>query len=116
MKLQLKHLAPYLPYRLKYPVILDEIRIMEISLGNINNIIKAVNLQEESIEYKPILRPLRDLTKEEIIKLGYSGMHTLELAIQYDDLHYRDVRFFNENHYDYQGLIEKNLAIDINTL
>lgn len=123
MKIQPQHILPYLSYGLKAKFMHPVIKHQKIGvITNVYNLYDEVKLSidfsddEHIWMYKPILRPLSDLTKEEIIKLGYSGMHTLELAIQYDDLLYRDIRFFNENHYDYQGLIENNLGIDINTL
>jgi hypothetical protein len=64
MKLELKHLAPYLPYGLKVKII-DQIRNYKI------NQIRELKIQlfwdftrtERNI-IKPILRPLSDLTKE----------------------------------------------------
>ena len=66
-KLELKHLAPYLPYGLKYrqygnyPIKKGQDNLLEhfgdVSLENAQNIIDDYNK-------KPILRPLSDLVKE----------------------------------------------------
>ena len=63
---------------------------------------------------KPILRPLSDLTKE-----GFVYLHnylTKEIDNDISLLHYRDIQILLKNHFDVFGLIEKGLAIDINTL
>jgi len=66
MKLELKHLAPYLPYGLKglgkFPNGKNNIRDI-----NVNNIMAFV---DNDINSKPILRPLSDLAKE----TEYGGM------------------------------------------
>lgn len=58
MKLELKHLAAYLPYELKmyYETLLGVKRHWILRCGTISEAIVYQN--------KPILRPLSDLTKE----------------------------------------------------
>lgn len=62
-----------------------------------------------SNEYKPYLFPLSSMTEEQQINLtkfvanGINGENIL-----YD--------WYNKNHFDYRGLIEKNLAIDATNL
>jgi len=58
MKLELKHLAPYLPYELKIAI---EVAILETDSFNLNleNISEVLLYQK-----KPVLRPLDDLVKE----------------------------------------------------
>ena len=60
MKLELKHLAPYLPYELKYffKGSVQEIRTLES--GDLGKIM----LEWFNESKKPILRPLSDLTEE----------------------------------------------------
>jgi hypothetical protein len=136
-KLELRHLCPYLPYKLKakfmHPVVKHQ------KIGVINN---AYNLDDDvkiSIDYsddehiwmfKPILRPLSDLTREDLIEdLGtetscldwttserehwikfYSREHWI------NNLPYLIYSHLVKNHFDVFGLIEAGLAIDINTL
>ena len=142
MKLELKHLAPYLPYRLKFgskEANNFDIELEIISIENFNE--KGVYLKT-SIDgdfhysswtngwgYKPILRPLSDLTKSELIELRFDDCNVTLLwganvAGTYDnfmqfyekDLTYSVLEWLYEKHFDVFGLIEKGLAIDINTL
>ena len=131
MNLELKHLAPYLPYRLKYSVFnkKGKLDLLEIGTNNIYNIITAVNKGVYGGEYKPILRPLSDLTKSELIELRFDeGNDTLLWSannvesykdfIQFyeTDLTYSVLVWAYKKHLDIFGLIEKGLAIDINTI
>ena len=67
-KLELKHLAPYLPYGLK--MILEksgdirELNGLFIDLGELRFHFNVINRGQRLWNYKPILRPLSDLTKE----------------------------------------------------
>jgi hypothetical protein len=83
MKLELKHLAPYLPYRLK---ILDEKSEPSDNIFTLEsiNIYESVSDTEGNIdipftEIKPILRPLSDLTKE--IEFNGEKFVTIELLL-----------------------------------
>ena len=60
-----------------------------------------------SNEYKPYLFPLSSMTEEE--KLMYEG-----LMIGTDSISYMPdvIDWLNSHHFDYRGLIEKELAID----
>ena len=107
-------------------------------IGIINN---AYNLDDDvklSIDYsddehiwmyKPILRPLSDLTKSELIELRFDeGNDTLLWAANnieaYDcfiqfyetDLTYSVLEWAYKKHLDVFGLIDAGLAIDINTI
>ena len=133
-KLELKHLAPYLPYGLIfhgescgfnenfYPVMsINDSEYEETSIFTILN-----------EQWKPILRPLSDLTKEidvngeKIIPINYlceQVLHELRRIIEhfiiygsYGELPYWVSLYLFECHFDVFGLIEKGLAIDINTL
>lgn len=133
MKLELKYLAPYLPYRLnveikrlKYPI---QSEFVELTVNNIHQI-KNTKLWQ----FKPILRPMSDL-KKDINHKGEKITPIYWLEEQYFnlDLHeqakelIKDPRWVNQSdymlichliewHFDVFGLIEKGLAIDINTI
>lgn len=127
MKLELKHLAPYLPYELKgnyevsevVPTAKFELRNKELRTDNIDFFLNYA---------KPILRPLSDLTKEiEIDGNKFIPYEVLDMELDIvtllldgtmsvDNLAYSDVKYIFEWHFDVFGLIEKGLAIDINTL
>lgn len=136
MNLELKHLAPYLPYRLK----ISSTHTMHAKqgIGNINHVVYLVN--KGYSDYKPILRPLSDLHKlidwnkdGELTSIGH--LHCIEKVNEDGDEFYAeqfyveytqnpsfnlDITYFNwwlfEHHFDVFGLIEQDLAIDINTL
>ena len=69
MKLELKHLAPYLPYGLSFSVNLKDVR------DNFPDELRTLKLAEISIDLalkigKPILRHLSSMTKEEAYEFG----------------------------------------------
>lgn len=151
-KLELKDIVGYLPYNLM--VLHEGHRLMnDYFIKNIN----AVNVGSFTIEvlqnhnwvwtdnFKPILRPMSDLTKSIVVK-GYNEDkefipvdHLLKndfskeyLELDFGHVVYGDNRLlcnlfeipiglealdlFNQWHFDYRNLIAKGLAIDINTL
>jgi hypothetical protein len=133
MKIELKHLAPYLPYGLKVkiesklyptPMIIGYLR--GVIYCNYHGVSCSFNIEQ----VKPILRPLSDLTKEIEVNgekfvpilylievhgnsLDYSYLLSTKNVIEYS---YAIVEKLLEWHFDIFGLIENNLAIDINTL
>ena len=117
MKLELKHLAPYLPYGLKIGKIkgFEAYRLMVCTENNSEeiNIDPCVRLQ-----YKPILRPLSDLTEKELRGQGF--WHHIDFLIydKADTTHipYNMVVYLLSNHFDVFKLIDNGLAIDINTV
>ena len=110
--LELKHLAPYLPYELKIWYKLIVVDMQELSINNIDKVL------EDSKHFKPILRPLSDLTKDDLDTLQctelYNQINDADFCIHL--LPYQIAMYLIENHFDVFGLIEKGLAIDINTL
>jgi hypothetical protein len=142
MKLELKHLAPYLPYELKAIIRLREDSSLPINDECIVTVscFEVAYLDSEYDEFKPILKPLSDLTKEiEVdgkkfipIMVLELDSHTLSVNEYSNHLEIRGVesnewsyaidvyteimcKLF-EWHFDVFGSIEKGLAIDINTL
>ena len=139
MKVELKHLAPYLPHGVKYQLygnfpikegvenIIQDIRV--IDLKNIQRVLDWDTC-------KPILRPLSDLTKE----IEHNGEKFVPIEWLEDkyytlDLHKQCKRLLEEDgenwiyqsdymlvehlfewHFDAFGLIKQGLAIDLNTL
>lgn len=155
MELELKHLAPYLPYGFK---ILEphtgNIRKMNLGQGRSSSWVglkTVLRNQETSKErytvYSPILRPLSDLTKEiehngekfipfENFMLQNHNIQEIRITLDPTsddfmiyDLHedgegntseiscsYEFYRLLFEWNFDVFGLIDKGLAIDINTI
>ena len=128
--LELKHLAPYLPYELRFRSFLSKDEsTYTLTSGNLNN------WEQKSIRIIPILRPLSDITKE--IEVNGEKFVTIEMlgklfqmnVIEYCNLEQNKslsetiknqrwcvIEKLFEWHFDIFGLIEQNLAIDINTL
>lgn len=125
MKLEIKHVAPYLPYDLLFfryerrcldksvtPVIWSK------DLHPFQTQLNAVTLNGFNYETsKPILRPLSDLNEDNARFLSSDGyMAVCEECIYVDEMHYSDVLKLIERHYDVFGLIENGLAISYNEL
>lgn len=137
-KLELKHLAPYLPYGLKVKSNLTG------SILTLKGISYRGSLQnEEGFDMtninrsKPILRPLSDLKKEievngekffpfEYLQNNYpcfgfdynneEGFILKTDVVNYKYLPYMILYKLFEWNFDVFGLIDKGLALDINTL
>jgi hypothetical protein len=137
-KLTIEHLAPYLPYGLKFGSISKSNIILQhgtISIDT-NRLFGHVSMIDGD-KYKPILHPLSDLTKEievngeRFVPRGMLGnllaskllliewescLHRFDLNKNFDRLPYIFTQKLFEWHFDVFGFIEKSLAIDINTL
>tara|TARA_R110000851_G_scaffold92662_4_gene202159 strand:+ start:1195 stop:1563 length:369 start_codon:yes stop_codon:yes gene_type:complete len=120
MKLELKHLAPYLPYGLSIK----------------NSIGKVIELTVMDFGYhldkgfKPILRPLSDLTKNDIALITeYSDIENVVFSGNPSSLYFTNteektylddyvdsLNYLYSRHFDIFGLIDKGLATDINTI
>ena len=145
MKLEIKHLAPYLTTQLLIQCPRNYVFIGTVILGTPILELKAVNnegyLQLHSIagfypikDFKPILRPLSDLTKE----IDYNGdkfiaqrrtsvwlehgvyvsrgINLIANRIRTNTITYSDMELLISLHFDVFNLIPEGLAIDINTI
>ena len=137
MALELKHLAPYLPYKLKMEF-LDfplgkHYRFLELDCGHDFHFYFSQN------KVRPILRLLSDLTKEievngeKFVPIEFFREHYTDHLVKFekpDCIVLEDSYSLSQNvlgapfaiieklfewHFDVFGLIEKGLAIDINT-
>ena len=133
MKLELKHLAGYLPYGVKIKtnnVVREMVCDRQINDEEAFKIKVPIFNVITGIGHKLILRPLSDLTKDENFdlymdlceELGVVQCEHLLLALQ-DNLRYAFniqnlnvlEEFMNKNHFDWKyNLIEKGLAVSIN--
>ena len=134
-KLELNHLAPYLPYGLEFYGHRKDWALPE----NNAMVLCPVDLDGRWQEIKPILRPLSDLPKaiEEIYRFASNvevKQYEYSLFVDYylmgekfnDSIYQRPFNFGGcpqgiyqqliENHFDVFGLIESGLAVNINTL
>lgn len=140
MKLELKHLAPYLPYELQIKTAYGIKTMVSLSTTVINYDLELEAYWDFIKDIKPILRPLSDLTKE----IEHNGEKFVPIEIlnkmlftKHSKLEYYDSEFCNgailfstkiagfnilsineklqkliEWHFDIFGLIEKGLAIN----
>ncbi len=134
MKLELKHLAPYLPYRVKLNLTRRLFERTNVDIRNCdfrhNYTTNELYLWHNEVTYgwheiKPILRPLSDYT--DITSKAMSDldcdltdqMDIQEFALKkmsLSSLLYSSFDVLTRNHVDIFGLIPEGLAIDINTL
>lgn len=139
MELELKHIAPYLPYGLKFEInIFDQATVNGLMVGINNKEIEFSGIRQtitESFCYDlciPILRPKTDLNKEIIVNgekhqmwLLLNGCKVLDngkienmngCLFNILDLKYSQIQRMLEFHIDIFDLIPQGRAIDINTL
>ena len=139
MKLELKHLAPYLPFRLEIQVAGENIDDDPEGLPRIFTMVGIVdgevirskkgyisNVEEGIEDVFPILKPLSYFKEKFIrdvkIELELSHNQVMEFFgfmdgdIKLDNITLGLYNAMCENHIDFKRLIEKGLAIDINTL
>lgn len=115
-ELLLKDLCARLPYGVKIamPGLWDN----EITIEPLNEIFKGddnlfrVNGNGHCIEYiKPYLFPISSMTAEQRREYTHIvNMYGNIAATQMNGITIQD--WFNKNHFDYRGLIDKGLAID----
>jgi len=140
-ELDLKHLAPYLPYKLRlmHGGINGENKVMNTGQGSSCNwvgISSVIKWQKrDKLKALPILKPLSDLKKpidifvsnvtyEQHLRLRRdketclwgASVTTQPLLFNYPDIDYKTMNTMFSWHFDVFGLIPKGLAIDINTL
>jgi hypothetical protein len=133
MKLDLKHLAPYLPYGLDVKT--DKYGVTKLlAVSKIHLYIDFLYYRISYDKVKPILRPLSnfgdsDDTRKvhEFIGLGkWCDFYDEYFRVWFDDLEnvdklilqapYEIFNYFLANHFDVFGLIEQGLAISIHDL
>ena len=123
MKLELKHLSGYLPYELRIKNSNTEMPLTGYYLDELND--PQFGFDDT---FKPILRPLSDLTKEIEVN-GEKFVPIDEIAEIEEVVCTYSIEFFEtsikylpnwitekllEWHFDIHGLIENDLAIDKN--
>jgi hypothetical protein len=124
MKLELKHLTPYLPYGLNIIHTSNEIysssNIWEMEgLVRDNIYLKENRYPADIFSVKPILRPKSDLSKYRLPTVPdpkNSSPAVIFLDWSVEMCYYDEYVFLFENHFDVFGLISAGLAVDINTL
>lgn len=119
IKLELKHLAPYMPHFLKVKCNDGYIRTLS-DKGGLSNVSLSAILDSDDIEeYKPILKPLTDLkiSKEVQINLGLHTKVDIDFCIEDPtSMSYTDINLLMHYRFDVFKLIGKGLALDVNIL
>ena len=132
MELEIKHLVGYLPYGLK--VLYRQKTVEIVTLKNTNRC-QFYNCDDEmqgvGLEFiMPILRPLSDIkeyfepifeTDKEVNEyLSYEATSPFSveeiLNYKFEYLPYGTCQVLLKHHFDLFGLIEKGLAIDVNSV
>jgi hypothetical protein len=128
MKLELKHIAAYLPYGLKILTNNGEAKSYIKSLHSLSIFYSYPLVNSKD---KPILRPLSDLKTSHNIfedkaicfidESDNGGSFTIDdIYFKYKESSFSDWRnaylLLLENHFDVFGLIAKGLAINVNDL
>lgn len=114
-ELLLKDLSGRLPYKVKVygnyrysngDEIVDDIKIKLLDLSALDWFING-------IEIKPYLRPMSSMTEEEEIEYD-ATFDTIKINGHFDSvMTYKSYDWLNEHHFDFRGLIEKGLAIEV---
>jgi hypothetical protein len=120
MKLEIKHLAPYLPYSVR---ITKDDWGKVFKLDNDGTTLNCVGIDYVlNVEAKPILRPLSDIAKvfEAMEEDDKKVIMHCDYLLKEDFIFLQEPYFISQilfkYHFDIFGLIDQNLAIDINTL
>ena len=127
MKLELKHLVGYLPYGLEMismnhfegdeiPWVKWRLHSLSINRPDNPNIDEWWNEEGDNYyiesDFKPILKPLSDLTERHFNAWGISEKRFYK-QLENGDLPYIVINELYEEHFDVHNLIENELAINI---
>lgn len=142
IKLTIEHLAPYLPYKLKWIFqgddTIHEVVGLDMTVEGLHLFSPDGSFGRCSFDQgKPLLRRPENVSKEELIESGLdclmvTGIGKYNITREYsdDDINRYDIHHFGEDtdipydvikilfslHVDVFGLIESGLAIDVNTI
>lgn len=106
-QLELKHLAPYLPYELiLYHKYADTELIKELNGGNIYSICDG------STSYKPLLIPLSQIEDELFDEIGFADEEDFIACVLDGSILHSNWLKLVERHYDVFGLIDAGLALN----
>lgn len=83
-------------------------RDVELTYGNIGYCVS----RSHWIDFKPYLRPMSSMTEEERL-LFYQNTLQYNEETGYSEYTYKSIDWLNKYHFDYRGLIERGLAIEV---
>lgn len=117
MKLELKHLAPYLPYglvcELKDQGKTTRAKLSGAYIDNSYAFFDTVESEHGYDSIKPVLKPMKDadeFLQKEYGVFAYNGFSKFSL----NNSPFGAVQVLLKHHFDVFGLIPKGLAIDMN--
>lgn len=124
-ELLIKDLCARLPYGVKIELtwwVMDEGTCMSTTLEP-DHIEQIRNDELGDVEIKPYLFPMSSMTEEQkkeynllqnFVPIYYYGFDIIVDKELYDN--WESIDYLNAHHFDYRGLIEKGLAIDVTEL
>lgn len=85
---------------------------------NYGDVLQDAFFYNDSIkDIKPYLRRMSSMTEEEIIEFNNipstKNYTIIENDLPWDVAHYKQLDWLNAHHFDYRGLIDKGLAIEV---
>ena len=127
-ELLLQDLCARLPFKVKISVN-DKIELLQ-GINILDNVVEYGSFLSSNIEeIKPYLFPLSSITKEQLSEVQeILGKNEIEIKDGFlsiidsdkNTISYLEIlavlEWFNKNHFDYRGLIEKELAINATNL
>ena len=112
-ELLLKDLCCRLPYGVKGVITYDKSNTTFTVEGIDNNILHLSDAEECYVEdFKPYLRPMESMTKEEFEEFNNLLETSFYLFTDIKLLSLAQLEWLNKNHFDYMRLIDDDLAID----
>ena len=114
MKLELKHLAGYLPYGLK--VLHNDFKNHILTMDSCGSESDSLSIEDIEEYARPILHPLSDLSNKYVSQSILDRINECSSKDIKEALNYNSITYLLQIHFDIYGLIENGLAIDINTL
>ena len=121
-QLLLVELCARLPHRVKVQCGQEETYIEEVTQINVaKKEVKIVTNTFDIEAVRPILRPMSSMTEEEYKSVSWEGCsHTYNYSsksgfrfVEIKTFTLNILNWLNANHFDYRGLIEKSLAIEV---
>lgn len=103
--LELKHLAPYLPYQLQ---LLNKINDVEV--------LTAYNIPHALEHWRPLFLPLSEITNDMVDESPYCSKQSFIDDLTGRAAPYAITEWAISKHFDVFGLLDSGLAININTL
>ena len=119
-----KDLCARLPYHVRCKIWLEDGTTEEGPLDlqhNYGDVLQDAFFCDKIKEIKPYLRPLSSMTEEEVKEYHNLCYEEEREQIEFGDwvtrVYYHDtiesIDWLNKHHFDYRGLIEKGLAIEV---